>query len=524
MNPALLFESLRMSQRRTGAAPAPAPSGDITPELIVEYVDTSGNLQRTTVVSGSTSISGVAPFLVHFDASGTRSVLDDTRAKAVMNTGYRFNYGEGLGTTWTYPEGASLSKDEDAGPPISGRAFTTAGTRTVRMKCKDSGGNEATVSLTVTVSAPPTATLIPVSAGTWGTLSSNSHYSLEAGGDYRSWGSPPTTGLRNILFSKTGAGADPRLGTVSYDSRQGVDTAEAGLDALYTRNIRYLDCDIEALEYKWFGPQYCGVIRGRARNVYTLNQQFVWDNDNLTANRRLSMRLPRGMFLWDLAGPCLSLDGGATAYVWIHGIYNSHYYGFDLQHSPSNNDSGAITRVYPHFSDYRYGRLSALTSSTGNNAYLLMLGAQDYPDLTHTAVEFPSTGAIAYATAENNTAGMRPNIYEMGWMVDCQFGSAGSVEPTITAGLNRLRSTIGGGNVGGRLSGLENIRVQRASPSTGSRANAEQGGTDIALRNIKWNMGAGQNANYVQLTSTAPFNGPYIGEDTSTRPVPTAFA
>lgn len=35
---------------------------------------------------------------------------------------------------------------------------------------------------------------------------------------------------------------------------------------------------------------------------------------------------------------------------------------------------------------------------------------------------------------------------------------------------------------------------------------------------------AGQNANYVQLTSTVPFSGPYIGEDTNTRPVPTAFA
>lgn len=501
-----------------------ASSGNITPALRVEYVDTSGNLQSAEVVNGVTSITGVAPFLVHFDASGTRSAVATTRSSAVLNVGYRFNYEEGLGTTWTYPEGAGLSKDEDVGPPISGRVFTTVGTRLVRVKARDSAGNEGTIALSVTVTAPPTPTLIPASAGSWPALTDNSHYTLEAGGDYRSWGSPPTTGRRNILFSKVGAGADPRLGTVSYDNRHGVNVAESGLDSLYTRNIRFLDCDIETLEYKWFGPQYCGVVRGRARNVTQISSQYIWDNDNSgSANLRLSMRLPRGCFLWDLAGPCLSLNGGAEAYVWIHAMYNSHYYGFDLQHSPTNNNSGAIARVYPHFSDYRYGRLTALAASTGLNAYVFMLGAQDFPDLTHTPVEFPESGAIAYATAENNSYGLRPNIYEMGGMSDCQFGSSGSVEPTVTAGVNRARWAGGGVNVGGRLSWLENIRVQRPSPSSSGRANVEQGGADIALRNIKWDMGAGQDANFTQASSAAPFDGPYIAETTNTRPIPTPF-
>jgi hypothetical protein len=269
-----------------------------------------------------------------------------------------------------------------------------------------------------------------------------------------------------------------------------VDVAEAGLETLYTRNIRYLDIDIETLEYRWFGPQYCGVIRGRARNVFALNTQFIWDNDNASsANRRLSMRLPRGMFLWDLAGPCLSLNGGAEAYVWIHAMYNSHYYGFDLQHTPTNNGSGAVARVYPHHSDYRYGRLTALAASTGLNAYIFILGAQDQPSLAHTPVEFPESGAVAYATTENNSSGLRPNVYEMGGMSDCQFGSAGSIEPTVTAGVNRSRTGLGGVNVGGRLSWLENIYVQRPTPSAPGRATVEQGGADIALRNIKWNMG-----------------------------------
>ncbi|MDZ7355883.1 MAG: hypothetical protein ONB55_22410 [candidate division KSB1 bacterium] len=485
-------------------------SGDITPHLVVEYVDTSGNLQTVTVASdGSTTITGYAPFLVHFDASGTRSVVATTKAAALQDVGYRINYGENLGTTWTYPEGWNLSKDEDRGPPIWGRVFTTTGTKTVRMRCRDSEGNEATIQLTVVVNAQSVTRHIPVTDGGWGTIVSGGHYTLDAGSDYSGFGSPPTNGLHNVLFSKVGTGADPTLSNVSFDSRQFIDATESSLPSLQTKNIRYLDCNIDHLNLTSSGPMYCGVIRGRARTISQLSTEYIYDNDTTTDNERLSMRHVRGLFLWDLQQHCTVSD--SDSFVWIWGAYKSHFYGIDIRHDASAgiNTFGSL-RVYPHHCDYRYMRIWCTNPTQGGGGELMFLLAMittQSPD-SGEWVETPENGQYGYASG-----GLRRNILEMAYACDLQLGASGDYE------IDGSDVLVVGGGPGRRYAGAENIAYYRTTTSK----NVKLEGAHVFGRNIRTDMGAGSSLTINGVSLPDPWNGPYLIESTNSRPVPTPF-
>jgi hypothetical protein len=101
------------------------------------------------------------------------------------------------------------------------------------------------MSFTVNVSSAPASTLIPVSAGGWPTFVSGSRYTLQAGGDYRSFGNLETGGLHNLIFEKTGVGTDPRIANFSPDGRSKFAATQMG--EFRAAHIRLINIDIENL-------------------------------------------------------------------------------------------------------------------------------------------------------------------------------------------------------------------------------------------------------------------------------------
>jgi hypothetical protein len=486
-----------------------APTGDLLPALTVTYVDTAGELQVTPVVDGVTSISGVAPFSVHFDASGSRGVLsnNDSEEEAFHNLGYRLNYGENLGTTWAYPEGANLSEDEDFGPPIFGRVFTTTGTKTVRLKCRDSAGAEAQISFTVVVSAPASPTIIETSAGSWPTLVDGTHYGLRAGGNYTSFG-PLDTALRaNILFSKVGAGANPVIGVWRPDDTFAPDDDPVTFRP--ARNIRLQDIDVASIGTRAVGYQFCSAVRCNISSGTGDLLGFVYGADGTTANRRANIRRPRGLFIWKC-----SVGRMNDNYVYIMHARHWHMYGCDIAHSGDvgPTSSSAMVRAYGHESSFRYNRYRLADWTGITQIYTSMIGMQD---ISYAPVEY-------YTDQWGLTASNSPihQVYAKFVQVDCQWNASGGEYPNAPG-------TVGGslGNTS-KLVGMENIRVFGNGPWGGSGV-IQYGGNNCFVRNVRYDMGSGASVPTAQLTPSpysAAYDGPYVIESTNTRPVPTAFS
>lgn len=211
-------------------APAPPNPGNteaVRLALNLEFVSQTGTRESIAAVSGSTTITGIAPFLVQFDASGTRvptaftaqTAITDAEAYAFLMVGYRIDFGDADTSNWRFPTGSNFSKNQETGPPVFSKIFKRAGTYTVRLRARDTLGNESTMSVRVQVVEPAATLTIPTSAGTWPRFESNRRYLLQAGGDYRSFGAIDLGGLHNVSIEKTGSGNDPRVGTFSPDNR-----------------------------------------------------------------------------------------------------------------------------------------------------------------------------------------------------------------------------------------------------------------------------------------------------------------
>ncbi len=498
--------SVRDAVERINAA---AGNGAITPSLVVEYVDTSGVRQtRTVAADGSTSITGVAPFLVHFDATGTRSVVTtgDSEPEAYNNIGYRLNSGEAIGGTWTY---GGRSRDEDTGPPIFGRVYTQTGTFTARLRCRDSESNESTRSFTVVVTAPPTAALITVASGSWPTFTSGSHYSLEAGGNYTSFGQLSCDALHNILFSKSGSGADPIISTFQPDSRNNVDSVITA-----ARNIRIQDIDCASFTPSNVGFQYCGAVRGRVRRSFPPSY-----SDGSNATQRNNHRYPRGMFLWDTGE--MNPDVGEQ-YVWLTAGRHVHLAGVVMH---KNGAAGNHTvRSLHHKSSMRHCNFYATVAVVTHfkQQALEVTAGDGQPDsweINDDRVR-PSDGSRKYGY---------PNSYFV--LHSNQFDRAGTTLADNAVAIAPQFDDTPAPDEGHEFNALEDCIAANANFNNQNPNVVDLGGRYLSVRNVRMSMGTGTYAtlgNGSKNSNNIPpgWNNPgsvNLVESVNTRPVPTAF-
>lgn len=491
---------------------SPPPSGEITPELRVEFVDGSGNLQSVVVESGVTSITGTAPFMMHLDASGTRlptayaaqGAITNEEAYAWLMGGYRLNSGEGIAGTWQFGGG---DINEHTGAPIFGHVFTQTGTHTVRLKIRDALANEQTVSFTVTVNAPAAPTIIETSAGSWPAWVSGTHYALRAGGDYTSFGAIDLRERHNIIISKTGAGADPIVSEFRPDGRNVINAPEASWSL--SRGNRTLDIDVGVFAEGGVQFIHCGVVRGRCRTFREGIKDFYYDNDTFNADTRSSVRRARGLFLWR----CGVMETGSSNYVMIGGARHRHIADVDFVMTTSVG-SVAVLRLYDHESSYRHFRTSNIVQNGGMQTWFSMLG---YGDIG----TYPSYNPVAY-NDQIGQAATQTKIHS----VPRKF-----VLDSFVAGQVGQPWPNGPGSVGGptneawlsEMFALENATVALNSPpSFGVTSSITMTGRHHAIRNFKYANGPDVAVSQSDGPDAA-YNGPRIVESTNTRPVPSAF-
>jgi len=514
----------------TAPAPAPAPgqvttdSGVLSPALQVEFVDALGVRQSVRVVSGQTTISGVAPFLVEFDASATRagaafraqSAIADPEAHAFLMTGYRLNYGQNLGGVWPFPQGSSHSRDEDTGPPLFSYVYQTPGSYPVRLRTRDALGNEADVQLTVQVHAAPAPVMIRPGDGRWPNFVSGTRYGLQAGGDYRSFGTLETGGRHNIVFEKVGSGADPMIAAFSPDGRSKFSATQ--MFESRAAHIRLVNVDIGHLIESQRGFDYVGIIGGLVRRYSFGGQRFLWHegSDIMRSNVRYS----RGLFLQDTELRSTTAENGYVMFAVMRGL---HARNTRFVHAENGPHTYAMLRVYGPNMTFRNNLwFSQADGGAGNGTVISML-ALDGP----TPVTWRADDTVGPVTGTTNDLAYG-YMSERQIMQHNQLYASGSF---LTNGV----SSIGGGNpspgrtVHGRLSGWEDNVFWPAGNVARTVQNGELGGQHIFWRNNRRNMGAGT---HVSAVSGAPnasvgaptvFNGPYLIETANTRPVPSRF-
>jgi hypothetical protein len=478
--------------------------GDITPDLKVEYVDTNGNLQTVTVATdGSTTISGIAPFLVHFDASGTRSTHSsgNSESGAWWHLGYRINYDENIGGTWPW---YGASRDEDTGEPIFDRVFTTTGTKNVRLRIRDGAGNETTVSLSVVVSAPPAPTIIDPSAGSWPAFSSNSHYALVAGGNYTSFGELGCAGLHNVLFSKTGSGADPIIGTFAPETR---DLSTSVLTP--SANIRIQDIDCALFRTSIIGYRYCGAVRGRVRTFENGSFEWYYDNVATTANERENIRWPRGTFFWDI-GEINPLSG--AQYIMIAGFRVLCAHGVDFHKNQVVANHALRNFGLSH--NYRHCRIRASVASASLVKHQAGRGTDLWNDFDQVGTitgpkyryEYPSSKFVMAQMVYHAPGSTIPDI--------CVSAGAENADPDGPIGTIELAAFS------------DSVSAQDAWQLVAG-LDTQMNGRILSTRNIRLNNGTGayvtQSANSYITNVPPSFQGPYLYETVNTRPVPTPF-
>lgn len=476
-------------------------------------MDTSGVLQTTTIVDGVTTISGVAPFMMHIDASGTRfpsayaaqGAITEEEAYAFLMGGYRINYGEGLGGTWTYGLGAS--RDEDTGPPIFGRVFTTAGTHNVRTKFRDALGNEQTVSFNVVVSAPAAPTIIETAAGAWPTWVNGTHYALRAGADYTSFGAMDFRERHSIIISKTGAGADPIVSEFRPDGRNVINAPEASW--VLARNIRTLDIDVGTFAEGGVQFQHCGVVRGRCRTFSQGLKEFYYDNDTTNNDTRSSVRRSRGLFLYD----CGELNRGSSLHGIIGGAAHRHLIGVDVFVAPINASISAL-RMYDHESTIRHTRIANNGHDSGFQTWLVMIG---YGDIA----TYPGYSPQPWTDQVGQTATEAPILVTPRKFIAQDFELARVGQPFPN----------GPGSIGGpvneswvsELLGWEDGICRLSEPTSYPiTSTINMTGRHHFRRNVKYVTG-GDVAVSASDGPDASYNGPRLIESDNTRPVPTPF-
>ena len=507
-------------------APAPTASENLSlsPALQVEFVDAQGVRQSVKVVSGQTTIGGVAPFLVKFDASGTRasaafraqSVIADSEAHAFLLTGYRLHYGINLGTVWPFPQGSAHSRDEDTGPPLFSHVYQAPGTYPVRLRVRDGLGNEADVSLEVVVNSPPPPVLIRPSAGRWPNLVSGVRYGLEANGDYRSFGTLETGGRQNIVFEKVGSGADPIIATFSPDGR-GKFSARR-MTEYRAAHIRLVNIDVGHFMVGQRGFDYVGVIGGVIRRFSDGGQGFLWHEG--TDIVRSNVRYGRGLFLQDTEMRSTASGSGYIMFGTFNGL---HARNTRFVHTENGSSTYAMLRVYGSNFTFRNNLWHSQVDGGPGNGTLISMLAID------------GTGAVGWRDDDlvgPASATSRGQAY--GYISEKQILHNNQLYTSDSFLTNGI-SSVGGGNPSGtrlvypRLIGWED----NVFMPSGNVARTIQAGELYGQYNF-WrnNRKDGGRGAFIPATTAAPnrnvgdqttFNGPVLRESANSRPVPRRF-
>jgi hypothetical protein len=502
----------------------PSPVGAIVPAMQLEFVDATGTRQLINAVDGQTQITGVAPFLVQMDASGTRapaafaaqSAITDAEAYAFLNVGYRINFGETLSGSWRYPEGSSFTLNEETGPPLFSRIYRTAGAYSARLKVRDTLGNEVTLRFTVNVTAAPAATHIAVSAGSWPDFQSNRRYTLQAGGDYRSFGTIETGGLHNISFEKTGTGTDPRIATFSPDGRSKFSATQ--MFEARASHIRLVNIDINEFSEGQRGFNYVGVVGGLVRIYGGGAQAYAWHEGSeiIKSNCRYS----RGLFFENTEVYSTAAGGGFVMFGTLHGF---HTRGTRFVHKENGPSTYLMLRLYGRMFSLRNNYWFSEVDGGGANGTLTGLLAVN--GATETVWRNDDLVGPLSATQNSQTYGY---ISDKMFAQNNQFHGPGSF---LT---NAVHST-GGGNPYGtslvrpRLIGHED-NVYHPLTNIGRLSDTgELYGQHNFWRNNRKDMGRGA---YITAVTGAPnrnvgdnttFEGPYHISDANPRPTPTGF-
>lgn len=499
-------------------------SSALSPSMQLEFVDTAGIRQLVTVVDGQTQITGVAPFLVQMDASNTRATtafaaqtqITDAEAYAFLNVGYRMHFGENLNGFWRYPEGSNFTLNEETGPPLFSRIYHTAGTYNARLKVRDTLGNEALLRFTVNVMAAPAAINIPVSLGSWPTFQSNRRYTLQAGADYRSFGTIETGGFHNISFEKTGTGADPRIATFSPDGRSKFSATQ--MFEARASHIRLVNIDINNLSEGQRGFNYVAIVGGIIRSYSGGAQAFAWHegNDIIKSNVRYS----RGLFFENTEVYSTAAGSGFVMFGTLHGF---HSRGTRFVHKENGPTTYLMLRIYGRMFSLRNNYWFSEVDGGGANG--VMAGLLAVNGSTETIWRNDDLVGPLSATQSNQSYGY---ISDKMFAQNNQFYGQGSY-------LTNAVNTVGGGNPSGtslvrpRLIGHED-NVYHPVANVGRLVdNGELYGQHNFWRNNRKDMGRGA---FVSAITGAPnrgvgdnmtFHGPYHISEMNPRPLPTGF-
>jgi hypothetical protein len=523
-NTGVLFSPSGAQRVTFAAAPPPAPSGAVVPALEAEYVDGAGVRHTLAVVDGVTTISGVAPFLVQFKAAGTRaptafaaqSAVTDPEIYAAWYVGNRMSYGEGSGT-WTYPTGTSHPRNEDTGPPEFAHIYRTAGTHTARLRVRDVLGNEATIACSVVVSAAPAATHIPVAAGAWPTWANNTRYTLQAGGDYRSFGNIDTGGRHNIIIEKTGSGADPRIGNFNPDGRSKFSAVAAA--EYRAAHIRLVNIDVESFSEGQRGFDYVGIIGGLVRSMSLGAQAFFWTEGSDIV--RSNVRINRGLFLEDTVIQNTAATNGFVIFGETKGF---HARNTQFRHMVNGPTTWLMLRLYG--ADHTFRNCFWFSEANGGGANGLPLGQFCIvAPVTETAIPWRSDDRVGPLGSSTRYA----YISDYSVVHNCQVYAAGSFLTNGTATVGSEGGLSGSDRIRPRLMFWEDAVFHPAGDTALSLNTASVRAQGGAWRNVRKDMGAGA---YVPADTAQPnaetgdtttFAGPKLLETVNSRPVTTPF-
>lgn len=489
----------------------------------VEYVDAQGVRRSIPVDSGSTTISGVAPFLVKFDASATRApaafsaqtAMPDPEAYSFLMTGYRLNYGENRGGTWPYPQGSAFSRDEDTGPPVFSYVYRTPGSYTVRLKTRDTLGNEATMQFNVVVNTPPPPVLIRASDGRWPNFVSGTRYTLEANGDYRSFGTLETGGRHNIVFEKVGTGADPRIASFSPDGRSKFDATRQS--EYRASHIRLVNIDVGHFFSGQRGYDYVGIIGGVVRRFSDGGQAFLWHEGSEIV--KSNVRFPRGLFLQDTE----MRNSGDDGFI-MFGTFNGlHARNTRFVHASNGSNTYLMLRVYGSNFTFRNNLwFSQVNGGPANGTVIGMLAVAG-----RTPVQWREDDLVGPLSASSSSQNYG-YISEKQILQNNQIYAEGSF-------LTNAIASVGGGNPSGtnlvypRLIGMEDNVFFPSGNVAITIQNGELYGQYMFWRNNRKSMGSGA---YIPANTAPPnrnvgdnttYNGPVLNESANSRPVPSRF-
>lgn len=491
--------------------------GDVTASWVVEYVNTSGVVTRTDITSGSTSITGIAPFCVQYDGTASRSVRTDadTEDEAALNLGGYVHHDEATLSAWTWAGAHStLDPDEEYGPFVFNWCYEEIKSHTVTLRLKDMGDSQATTTLTVVTTDPlsQTTTNITATTGAWPTLSNSNTYTLARGSDYTARGVLNTAGLHNVTIVATGSGADPIIAGFKPEPGELLDTAPP-----YTRakNVRLWNIDTAYMTAGPRGWDYSGAVGGRVRSVRADSTNF-WYGAADTANERANVRAARGYALWR-TGKNRTTDNGCDSEYNIisDGIRGLMAKGVDFEKdNPATycSSGGSYEHIIRGLYTYATIKNSHLWTSDGTVTYL-----KTNPASADTRTAWQTDDTLGDTSGTAYGLDVKYFVIQNNQMGDASDSSEGGIS------LAPQNDDDPPGDEGVWNSYAEDNHWYQSSSVT---IGLDMGGKNVGVRGNKYSNGAGGGITYgsdSRYLAKIPsgYDGPYMREGTNTRPLPT---